>query len=137
MTVKNRASGLAMARARSQKRVFKPILETDGDFYIAEIDYPSSQTWRLFNQSGEILRGVFYADSKRSYVFMHRHECIPDIIATSVHESLHAGVFQCIEWELDDLEDGKILDKDTTRMDDNEEHNMIRVALLPEEYFGE
>jgi hypothetical protein len=137
MTVKNRASGLAMARARSQKKVYKPILETDGDFYIADIDYPSFQTFRLFNQSGENLRGVFYADSKRTYVFMHRHECIPDIMATSEHESLHAGIFQCMEWELDDLTEGKLLDKDCIRMDDNEEHNMIRIALLPEEYFGE
>ena len=137
MTVKNRASGLAMARARSQKRIFKPILETKGDFYIADIDYPSYQNFRLFNQSGEILRGVFYGDSKRTYVFLHRHECIPDIISTSIHESLHAGIFQCMEWELDDLADGKLLDKDIIRMDDNEEHNMIRVALLPEEYYGE
>ena len=137
MTVKNRATGLAMARARSQKRIFKPILETKGDFYIADIDYPSYQNFRLFNQSGEILRGVFYGDSKRTYVFLHRHECIPDIIATSIHESLHAGIFQCMEWELDDLADGKLLDKDIIRMDDNEEHNMIRVALLPEEYYGE
>ncbi len=137
MTVKNRASGIALATARSQKRTFKPILETEGDFYVAEIDYPSYQTFRLFNQSGEIYRGVFYADSKRSYVFLHRHECIPDIIATSIHECLHAAIFQCIEWELDDLAEGKLLDKNIVRMDDNEEHNMIRIALLPEEYFGE
>ena len=137
MTVKNRASGIAIARARSEKRRFKPILETEGDFYVAEVDYPSYQTWRIFNQSGEIYRGVFYADSKRSYVFLHRHECIPDIIATSIHECLHAAIFQCIEWELDDLAEGKLLDKNIVRMDDNEEHNMIRIALLPEEYFGE
>lgn len=137
MTIKNKASGLAIARARSLKRTPKPIYETEGDFYVAEIDYPSYQTWRIFNQSGEILRGVFYYDSKRSYIFLHRHECVPDIIATSIHESLHAGIFQCIEWELDDLAEGKILDKNIVRMDDNEEHNMIRIALLPEEYFGE
>ncbi len=130
MTVKNRSVGIKNAR-------FNPVMETDGHFYVAEIDYPSHQTWRIANQSGESFRGVFYADSKRSYVFLHRHECVEDIIATSIHESIHAGIFQCLEWEFDELSNGKILDKDCIRMDDNEEHNMIRIALLPEEYFGE
>lgn len=137
MTVKNREAGRALAKSRAEKNKFKPILETEGDFYVADIDYPTYQTWRIFNQSGESYRGVFYSDSKRSYVFLHRHECIEDIIATSVHESLHAAIFQCTEWEFDELSLGKLLDKDLIRMDDNEEHSMIRIALLPEEYFGE
>lgn len=137
MTVKNRALGRVNARERAKRKIIKPILETDGDFYEADVDYPSYQTWRITNQSGENFRGVFYSDSKRTYVFLHRHECIEDIIATSVHESIHAGIFQCVEWEYDELEKGKLLDKYMIRMDDNEEHNMIRIALLPEEYFGE
>lgn len=121
----------------SKKRTPKVIEETDGDFYEAFIDFPSYQTWKLFNQSGEILRGVYYGDTKRSYVFLHRHECPEDEIQTSIHESLHAAIDQCREWEFDDLGLGKILDKDLLRMDDIEEHNMIRIALQAERYFSE
>ena len=70
-------------------------------------------------------------------MFLHRHECREDEISTSAHESLHAAIDQVREWEYDDFSLGKILEKDLLRMDDIEEHNMIRIALQPEEYFGE
>ena len=53
------------------------------------------------------------------------------------HENLHAAIFQLIEWEIDELTEEKLIEKYIIRMDDNEEHNMIRVALQEEEYFGE
>jgi len=137
MTVKNRAQGIALAKERAKNKELKIIEETEGDFYEAHIEYPSWQTWHIANQSGEMLRGVFYPDSKRHYVFLHRHECVEDIVATSIHESIHAGIFQCIEWEYDEMEKGMLLEKYLTRMDDTEEHNMIRIAVMPEEYFGE
>jgi hypothetical protein len=136
MTVRNRRS-TSDHKADARRRNLKLIDETDGDYYNADIDYPSYQTWKLFNQSGEILRGVYYGDTKRSYVFLHRHECPEDEIQTSIHESLHAAIDQCREWEFDDLGEGKLLDKDIIRMDDIEEHNMIRIALLADRYFGE
>ena len=137
MTVQRKKSKATMiVEAKSRKNDFKRIEETEGDFYEAVIEYPSYQTWRIANQSGEILRGVYYGDTKRSYIFMHRHECPEDEIATSVHESIHAAIDQCREWEFDDLSLGKILDKDLLRMDDNEEHNMIRITLQAERYFG-
>lgn len=136
MTVRNKRSD-STHREQAKKRKLKIIDETDGDFYEAFIEFPSYQTWKLFNQSGEILRGVYYGETKRSYVFLHRHECPEDEIQTSIHESLHAAIDQCREWEYDDLNLGKILDKDLIRMDDTEEHNMIRIALQAERYFGE
>ncbi len=132
MTVKNRAS------VYSKKRTFQPkMIEEKGDFYLETPDEPSYQTWRIQNQSGEILRGVYYGDSKRSYVFLHRHENIEDVLSTSEHESIHSAIFQCIEWELDDIQAGTMLEKDSIIMDDNEEHAMIRIALQEVEYFGE
>jgi len=118
-------------------RPLKPILEEDGDFYLETPELPSHHTWRLFNQSGEILRGVFYADSKRNYTFLHRHESMEDIYKTTEHENIHAAIDLIREWEQDELMENKMSDKWETRMDDNEEHNMIRVAVMPEFYFGE
>lgn len=137
MTVKNRSSGYQRARERARLRKTPKVIEENGDFYLEAPDYPSYHTWRLQNQSGEILRGVFYADSKRNYTFLHRHEVEEDWLSTTEHENIHSAIFQCIEWEIDEMADGKLLDKDSIRMDDNEEHNMIRIALQEEEYFGE
>jgi len=136
MTVKNRAEGIINARTRAKHRP-KKILESEGDFYDADIDYPSYHTFSMNNQSGEILRGVFYADSKKSHTFLERHQVIEDVESTTEHENLHAAIFQCMEWEYDDLEDAKILEKDIIRMDERQEHNMIRILLWEREYFGE
>jgi len=135
MTVKNRAIGLANA-SRNAKRL-KPILENiDGDYYIADIPYPSYHTFVMNNQSGEILRGVYYADNKKGYTFLERHQVIEDVESTTEHENLHAAIFQCIEWELDDLQDGKMLDKDLFKLNDREEHNIIRIMLWENEYLN-
>jgi hypothetical protein len=88
----------------------------------------------MFNQSGEILRGVYYSDSKRGYTFLHRHENKKDVLSTTEHENLHAAIDQCREWEFDDLANGKMLEKDMIFMDDMEEHNMMRIALWRDEY---
>ncbi len=137
MTVKNRAAGVQNARSRAKKRNYAPVMEDDGVAYSVDVDYPSFHTWRLFNQSGEILRGVCYSDSKRSYTFLHRHEVRGDWLSTTEHENLHSAIFQCVEWEYDEMAEGKLLEKDMIRIDDNEEHNMIRIMLQEEEYFGE
>ena len=134
MTVKNRAAGL-----ERMKRTKTPtlILETKGDFYLAVLDLPSYHTFRIFNQSGEILRGVYYSDSKRGYTFLHRHENMADVFSTTEHENIHAAIDQCREWELDDLIDNTMISKHELHMDDNEEHNGMRIAIWEEEYFGE
>lgn len=115
----------------------KPILEDEGDFYLETSNIPSYHTFRIFNQSGEILRGVYYADSKRNYTFLHRHECMEDVYSTTEHENIHAAIAQCKEWEETDIINAKMTEKYRLTMDDNEEHNMIRIALQEEEYFGE
>ena len=136
MTVRNKASGLANARIRAKR--LKPILEDiDGDYYVAHIDYPNYHTFEMNNQSGEILRGVYYADTKTGYTFLERHQVVEDVESTTEHENLHAAIFQCEEWELDDLEDGKMLEKDLVRVNDRTEHNIIRILLWESEYFGD
>jgi len=139
MTVKNKILGIQIAERRAKARKYNPklILEAKGDFYLQTPDYPSYSTFRMFNQSGENYRGVFYADSKRNYVFCQRHENIEDVLSTTEHENIHAAIFQCVEWEIEDLADDKLIEKYTIKMDDNEEHNMIRVAIWGEESFGE
>jgi len=103
MTVKNRSLGYARASARAKARAkakTPKVISEDGDFYLEQPDFPSYHTWRISNQSGENLRGVFYGDSKRNYTFLHRHEVEEDWLSTTEHENIHAGIFQCIEWSL-------------------------------------
>lgn len=135
MTVKNRALGLANARRRARSTVPKKILETEGYFYEADIDYPSYHTFSMNNQSGEILRGVYYADSKKSHTFLERHQVVEDVYSTTEHECLHAAIFQCLEWEYEELNLGELLESDMTRIDEREEHNIIRILLWEDEYF--
>ena len=134
MTVKNRAAGLERMKRTKPPKL---ITETDGDFYLAVIELPSYHTFRIFNQSGEILRGVYYSDSKRSYTFLHRHENMEDVFSTTEHENIHAAIDQCREWELNEIIDNKMLTKYELHMDDNEEHNGMRIAIWEKEYFGE
>ncbi len=134
MTVKNRAIGLANAMRRAQSHVPKKILETEGYFYEADIDYPSYHTFTMNNQSGEIYRGVFYADTKFGHTFLERHQVIEDVYSTTEHECLHAAIFQCLEWEYEELDKGELLDKDMIRIDERQEHNIIRIMLWEDEY---
>lgn len=136
MTVKNRSTGISNAIRRAKYQP-KKILEDEGDFYEADIDYPSYHTFTMNNQSGEILRGVYYADTKNSHTFLERHQVIEDVLSTTEHENLHAAIFQCFEWEYEELYLGNIREKDVTRIDEREEHNIIRILLWEEEYFTE
>lgn len=137
MTVKNRTIGLANAQRRAKQHNPKIIMEDEGDFYVVEVDYPSYHTFVTNNQSGEILRGVYYADTKKGFTFLERHQVIEDILSTTEHENLHAAIFQCLEWEYDELEDMKLLEKHLTRIDERSEHDIIRLLLWEKEYFGE
>jgi len=142
MTVKNKAQGLANASRRasshkSKKFIPRKILETEGEFYEAEVDYPSNHTFTMNNQSGEILRGVSYSDTKEAHTFLERHQVIEDVESTTEHENLHQAIFQCQEWEYDELDKMHILESDMIRIDERQEHNIIRIMLWEEEYFTE
>ena len=134
MTVKNRAIGMANASRRSKTHIPKKILETEGYFYEAEIEYPTYHTFSMNNSSGEILRGVFYYDTKLGHTFLERHQVMEDIYSTTEHENLHAAILQCIEWEFDDLDKGWITEMDMVRCDERQEHNAIRILLWEDEY---
>lgn len=115
----------------------KPILEDEGDFYLFTPEYDSHQTFTIAPQLGESYRGVFYADNKQSYVHAGRHENIEDIISTCVHESLHAAIWECSDWEYIEMWNNELREKDIIKTDDRKEHNAIRVMLMAEHYFGE
>lgn len=137
MTVKNKVIGLANASRRAKNRMPRKILETEGEFYEADIDYPSHHTFTMFNQSGDMFRGVYYMDSKLAHTFLERHQVIEDVESTTEHENLHQAIFQCQEWEYDELNLGHLLDSDMIRMDERQEHNIIQIMLWEKEYFSE
>ena len=116
----------------------KIIMEDLGDIYVQEEEYPSYQTFKCVTESGETFRGVFYGEDKSSYVFLNRHENIFDIISTCNHESLHASIWQIMEWELNEMWNDTLTEKWSIKGNNNlKEHNAIRVMIMPEEYFGE
>ena len=87
---------------------------------------------------GETYRGVFYPEDKSNYVFLNRHENIADIISTSIHESLHAAIYQCMEWEWTEIWNDELTEKWSVKGNNGlKEHNAIRVMLFAEEYFGD
>ena len=119
------------------KRHPKPILEDEGDFYLIEPEYPSHQTFTITPQLGDPYRGIFYADDKQSYIHCGRHEVIEDIISTAEHEALHAAIWQCIEWEFEDMWNNDLIEKWSIKTNDRKEHNAIRIMLMEQEYFSE
>lgn len=120
------------------KRNPKVIMEDEGDFYLIEDIYPSSQTFRMTVESGETMRGVYYAEDKSSYIFLNRHENIEDVMSTCNHEALHAAIFQVIEWEYLEMLNDEITEKWSIKGNNNfKEHNAIRIMLWAPEYFGE
>ncbi len=114
------------------------ITENEGEVYLIDEEYPSHQTFKLFVESGETMRGVFYGEDKSSYVFLNRHENVEDIISTCVHEGLHAAIWTIVEWEYIEILNGYLIEKHSIKGNNNlKEHNAIRVMLMAEEYFGE
>lgn len=116
----------------------KVIMEDIGDIYVEEVQYPSHQTFKITTESGETFRGVFYTEDKSSYVFLNRHENIEDILSTCEHEALHAAIYQCMEWEFEEMWNDTLTEKWSIKGNNNlKEHNAIRVMLQEQEYFGE
>lgn len=66
----------------------------------------------------ELLRGVYYHETERSVIYLHRHESFEDIINTCVHETIHHCVNMIVQEEAD--EGGGL------RIDGEQEHDIIR-----------
>lgn len=66
----------------------------------------------------ELLRGVYYWESDRSIIYLHRHETPEDLINTCVHETLHHCIADII---MEDDEGAGSLS-----MDIEQEHDIIR-----------
>ena len=117
------------------KRNPKPILEDEGDFYLETPEYPSHQTFTITPQLGDPYRGIFYPDDKQSYVHCGRHEVIEDILSTCEHEALHAAIWQCSEWEFEEMWNDALTEKWSLKTNDRKEHYAIRIMLMEQEYF--
>jgi hypothetical protein len=50
------------------------------------------QNMRIINREDSAEKGVCYEESRQTWVTLHKHVSIPDIIITSVEETVH----QCI-----------------------------------------
>jgi len=66
----------------------------------------------------ELLRGVYYWDSERSIIYLHRHEAIEDLINTCKHETIHHCIYQII------IEDDE--GTGSLALDIEQEHDIIR-----------
>jgi len=66
----------------------------------------------------EILRGVYYWDSEKSHIYLHKHERIEDLCNTCMHETIHHCIFKIT---IDDDEG-----MGTLSLDMEEEHDIIR-----------
>ena len=119
------------------KKIPKVIMEDEGDMYVIDVEYPSNQTFTITPQLADPYRGVFYPEDKQSYVHAGRHECIEDLISTCIHEGLHAAIFQCQEWEWEEMWNDDLTEKWTLKTNDRKEHYAIRIMLMAEDYFGE
>ncbi len=75
------------------------------------------QTFNIVGRE-ELLRGVYYAESERSIVHLHRHEAIEDIYNTCVHETIHHCIFKII----DEKDEGM----GSLMLDIEQEHDIIR-----------
>jgi len=125
------------SRPKGSKKDPKMIMEDEGDFYMFTPEYDSHQDFTITPQLGETYRGVFYPEDKQSYVHVGRHENEEDIISTCVHESLHAAIYECVDWEMIEMLNAEIREKDTIKTNDRKEHYAIRIMLMVEDYFGE
>jgi len=66
----------------------------------------------------ELLRGVYYWDSERSIIYLHRHEALEDLMNTCVHETIHHCIYQVI------IEDDE--GTGSLALDIEQEHDIIR-----------
>ena len=69
-----------------------------------------SQDFKVVPEFDEV-RGEYFAESKRSNVYLSKHECIEDIICTCTHETIHHVINQ-FDVDLD--------------VDMNQEHKLIK-----------
>lgn len=68
-----------------------------------------------------LCRGVFHSESYRSVVYVGRHESIPEIIDSCVHETIH-GIIQ------------EAIDDEEVKIDIEQEHNAIKYMMWANEF---
>ncbi len=77
-----------------------------------------NQDFQLQDRETGLIRGIYYPETRRSMVFLGRHESIEDLINTCVHETIHQCLFSLIYEEDAEYK--------TRLIDIHEEHDMIR-----------
>lgn len=75
------------------------------------------QTFEIVGKE-ELLRGIYYAETERSVIYLHRHEVIEDIYNTCIHEAIHHAIFSIVD--SDDEGMGSL------KIDIEQEHDIIR-----------
>jgi len=113
--------------SKNKSSDFKPVMETDGDFYSEETE--GVHTFKLFPPNGCVERGIYFPYTKCGYTHLARHEVIADIISTTIHENIHQAIDQITDWEEEE-------DDIVTKLDDVTEHIIIRRILWADEYLG-
>lgn len=71
------------------------------------------QTFHFLGKE-DLLRGIYYPETERSIVYLHKHETLDDLVNTCVHETIHHCIFGFTEEE------------DTFQIDIEQEHDIIR-----------
>ncbi len=90
---------------------------THDDSYFISSTSTFDQTFQYVGKE-ELLRGVYYWDSERSIIYLHRHETIEDLINTCGHETIHHCIYQIV---IEDDEGAGSLS-----LDIEQEHDIIR-----------
>lgn len=92
--------------------MYKPDFSPNGDMQTGELVI-FDQDFRIISLEDNV-RGQYYPESNKSYIYLAKHECIEDIICSCVHETIHALI---------DQEDS---DEDSFRADTSQEHWAIK-----------
>ena len=80
------------------------------------LESPYDQDFKFVNNQTEC-RGILYNETKRSFVFLGKHESLAEIFDSCEHESIHCAIRHKLD---DDSTDA------SGDMDVDEEHNLMR-----------
>ena len=86
----------------------------NGNMIYLESGY--EQDFKFVNNQTDC-RGILYTETKRSFVYLGKHESLEEILDSCEHESLHCA----IRHDLDDSDTDE-----SQNMDVDEEHNLMR-----------
>ncbi len=84
------------------------------------LDSPYEQDFKFVNNQTEC-RGILYEKTRKSYIYLGKHESLAEIFDSCEHESLHCAIRNQLNDEHSDM---------SVIMDIDEEHNLMRFVKL-------